>query len=158
MSQTEIRSVLVPITDAELLLPNASIAEIVGYSRPEPIEQAPAWLLGNILWHGWQVPVVSFGMLIEQEASEDREGARICITKALTSNERMPYIGILAQGFPRLVTVTESSLSEVPDSSIHMATAGKAIIGDREAWIPELDRVGQLVAHAAFGTLPLAGV
>src|SRR6056297_4102144 len=157
MSETEIRSVLVPITDAELLLPNASIAEIVGYTRPEPIEQAPEWLLGNIVWHGWQVPVASFGMLIEQVASEDREGARICITKALTSNERMPYIGILAQGFPRLVTVTEASLSEVPDSSTHIAIAGKAIIGDREAWVPDLDRIGQLVAHAAFGALPISG-
>ena len=38
MSETEIRSVLVPVTEAELLVPNASIAEIVGYTTPEPIE------------------------------------------------------------------------------------------------------------------------
>ncbi|HMB38364.1 MAG TPA: chemotaxis protein CheW [Wenzhouxiangellaceae bacterium] len=157
MSETEIRSVLVPVTDAELLMPNASIAEIVGYTSPEPIEQAPEWLLGNILWHGWQVPVVSFGMLTEQLETESAEGAKICVSKSLISNERMPYIGILAQGFPRLVTVTESALSEVPDSSTHIAIAGKAIIGDREAWVPDLDRIGQLVAHAAFGALPISG-
>lgn len=157
MSETEIRSVLVPVTEADLLLPNASIAEIVGYSSPEPIEQAPEWLLGNILWHGWQVPVASFAMLTEQQHSEPVEGAKICVTKSLIDNERMPYIGLLAQGFPRLVTVTETALTEVPDSSTHIATAGKVIIGDREAWLPDLDRVGQLVAHAAFGALPLSG-
>lgn len=156
MSETEIRSVLVPVTDAELLLPNASIAEIVGYTTPDPIDQAPEWLLGNILWHGWQVPVVAFGVLTEQQEREPIEGAKICVTKSLIDNERMPYIGILAQGFPRLVTVTESALTEVPDSSTHIATAGKAIIGDREAWVPDLDRIGQLVAHAAFGALPLS--
>lgn len=156
MSETEIRSVLVPVTEAELLLPNASIAEIVGYTAPEPIEQAPEWLLGNILWHGWQVPVVSFGVLTEQQESESVEGAKICVSKSLIDNERMPYIGILGQGFPRLVTVTESALTEVPDSSTHIAIAGKAIIGDREAWVPDLDRIGQLVAHAAFGALPIA--
>jgi chemosensory pili system protein ChpC len=157
MSETEIRSVLVPVTGAELLVPNASIAEIVGYTTPEPIEQAPDWLLGNILWHGWQVPVVSFGMLTEQLETESVEGAKICVSKSLTNNERMPYIGILAQGFPRLVTVTESALTEVPDASTHISIAGKAIIGDREAWVPDLDRIGQLVAHAAFGALPVSG-
>jgi len=157
MSETEIRSVLVPVTDAELLVPNASIAEIVGYTSPEPIDQAPEWLLGNILWHGWQVPVVSFGMLTEQQQGESVEGAKICISKSLIDNERMPYIGILAQGFPRLVTVTGDTLTEVPESSSHIAIAGKAIIGDREAWVPDLDRIGQLVAHAAFGALPISG-
>lgn len=157
MSETEIRSVMVPVTDAELLVPNASIAEIVGYTAPEPIEQAPEWLLGNILWHGWQVPVVSFGMLTEQLEDESVEGAKICISKSLIDNDRMPYIGLLSQGFPRLVTVTESALTEVPDSSTHIAIAGKAIIGDREAWVPDLDRIGQLVAHAAFGALPVSG-
>ncbi|MGK7294680.1 MAG: chemotaxis protein CheW [Candidatus Wenzhouxiangella sp. M2_3B_020] len=156
MPETEIRSVMVPVTDAELLLPNAAVAEIVGYSTPEPIEQAPAWLLGNVLWHGWQVPVISYGVLTEQLESETVEGAKICVTKSLISNERMPYIGILAQGFPRLVTVTEPALTEVPESSTHIATAGKVIIGDREAWVPDLDRIGQLVAHAAFGALPVS--
>ena len=157
MAETEIRSVMVPVTEAELLLPNASIAEIVAYSQPEPIDQAPEWLLGNVLWHGWQVPVLTFGVLIEAQDAEPIEGAKICITKSLIENERMPYIGILAQGFPRLVTVTEAALSEVPGSSSHIALAGKVVIGDREAWVPDLDRIGQLVAHAAFGALPVAG-
>ena len=157
MAQTEIRSVLVPVTEAELLLPNASIAEIVAFSQPAPIDQAPEWLLGNVLWHGWQVPVLAFGVLTEAQEVEPVDGAKICITKSLIENERLPYIGILAQGFPRLVTVTEAALTEVPDSSTHIAVAGKAIIGDREAWVPDLDRIGQLVAHAAFGALPIAG-
>lgn len=157
MPDTEIRSVLVPVTEAELLLPNASIAEIVAYSKPEAIDQAPEWLLGNVLWHGWQVPVVAFGTLTERHEAESVEGAKICITKSLIENDRMPYVGLLAQGFPRLVTVTEAALTEVPDSSAHIAIAGKVIIGDREAWVPDLDRIGQLVAHAAFGALPVAG-
>lgn len=157
MPETEIRSVLLPVTEAELLVPNASIAELVAYSAPTPIDQAPDWLLGNVLWHGWQVPVVAFGVLTEAQQVEPVEGAKICVTKSLIENDRMPYIGILAQGFPRLVTVTEAALTEVPGSSGHIAVAGKAIIGGREAWVPDLDRIGQLVAHAAFGALPVAG-
>ena len=156
MAETEIRSVMAPVTDGELLLPNASVAEIVGYGQPEPIDRAPDWLLGNVLWHGWQVPVISFGVLTEQFESESGGGAKICVTKSLISDERMPFIGIVAQGFPRLVTVTASVLTEVPDSSSHIAIAGKVLVGDREAFVPDLDRIGQLVAHAAFGALPVS--
>lgn len=155
MSESEVRSVMIPVTDAELLLPNASVAEIVGYSDPEPIEQGPEWLMGNVLWHGWQVPVVSFGVLTEQQDRESVEGAKICITKSLVHSDRLPYIGLLAQGFPRLVTITESNLTEVPDASGHISIAGQAIVGDREAWVPDLDRIAQLVAHAAYGALPV---
>ena len=155
MSETEIRSVLVPVTDDELLLANANIAEIVGYVDPDPIDQGPEWLLGNVLWHGWQVPVVSFGMLTEHQQNEPTDSAKICITKSLVHSDRLPYIGLLAQGFPRLVTVTESTLVEVPDASNHIAIAGKVIIGDREAWVPDMDRIAQLVAQAAYGALPV---
>ncbi|NKI35664.1 chemotaxis protein CheW [Wenzhouxiangella sp. XN79A] len=155
MNEAEIRSVLIPITEGELLVPNASIAEVVAYAEPEPFDQGPAWLLGNVLWHGWQVPVVSFGALTEQQEVEPTEQAKLCITKSLVHNDRLPYIALLAQGFPRLVTITESTLSEVPDSSRHIAIAGAAVVGDRQAWVPDLDRIAQLVAHAAYGALPV---
>mgnify|MGYP000561553584 CR=1 FL=1 len=155
MSDTEVRSVLVPIVGTELLLPNASIAEIVAYTEPAPIADAPAWVLGNVLWHGWQVPVISFGVLTERHSEEPVDEARICIIKSLVVNQKMPYIGILAQGFPRLVTVTEAGLTEVPEPDSHIAIAGHCVLGDREAVIPDLDRIGQLAAHAAYGALPV---
>jgi len=156
MADAEVRSVLVPITGDELLLPNASIAEIVAFVTPTPIDQAPDWLLGNILWRGWQVPVMAFATLIGADTVENTQSAKVCVTKSLTNNQRMPYVGVLAQGFPRLVTVTESALTEVEQAEGHIAVAGRVIIGDRQATLPDLDRLAQLIAHAAFGTLPTA--
>lgn len=155
MSDSEVRSVLVPIVGTELLLANASIAEIAGYSKPMPIANAPDWLLGSIQWHGWQVPIISFGALTETQPGEPVDEARICIIKSLVVNQKMPYVGILTQGFPRLVTVTEAGLTEIPESDTHIAIAGHCVLGDREAVIPDLDRIGQLVAHAAYGALPV---
>jgi chemosensory pili system protein ChpC len=155
MSETEIRSVVVPLTGVQILIPNATVAEVVGYASPDPIPDAPEWLLGSFLWRGWQVPLISFAALTEQTESESVEGARMCITKTLIDNERMPYIAVLAQGFPRLTTITQDNLTEVPSESNPIAVAGKAIIGDMEVVIPDLDRLGHLVAHAAFGALPL---
>lgn len=157
MTETEIRSILIPVTGGDLLLPNANIAEIVAYSAPEKMDQAAEWILGNVIWHGWQVPVISLPVLTEQVESESVDDAKICISKCLVNNERLPYIGILAQGFPRLVTITEALMTEIPDGGKHIAIAGEVLIGDRQAILPDLNRIGQLVAHAVYGTLPLAG-
>ena len=91
----------------------------------------------------------------EKASLEISSKAKICITKSLVHSDRLPYIGLLAQGFPRLVTITESTLVEVPDASNHIAVAGQVLVGDREAWVPDMDRIAQLVAHAAYGALPV---
>lgn len=155
MADTEIRSVMVPLTGTQILIPNATVAEVVSYTNPEPISGAPEWLLGTFVWRGWQVPMISFANLTETTESESVNGARLCITKTLINNERMPYIAILAQGFPRLTTITEDNLTEVPTESKPIAVAGRVIVDSTEAVIPDLDRLGHLVAHAAFGALPL---
>ncbi len=155
MSETEVRSVVVPLSGVQILIPNATVAEVVGYAEPDPVPDAPDWLFGTFLWRGWQVPLISFARLTEFADHESVEGARMCITKTLIDNDRMPYIAVLAQGFPRLTTVTPDNLTEVPSESNPIAVAGKAIIGDMEVVVPDLDRLGHLVAHAAFGALPL---
>ncbi len=156
MPDTEIRSVMVPVTGADLLLPNATVAEMVGYTEPDPIPEAVDWVLGTILWHGWQVPVISFSGLIEEaDSGEKLENARICILKTLIDTNRMPYMAIITQGHPRLVTVTEDNLEEIPSDANPIAVAARVQVEDSEAVIPDLDRLGHLVAHAAFGALPL---
>ncbi|MFU8830846.1 MAG: chemotaxis protein CheW [Wenzhouxiangella sp.] len=157
MAETEIRSVMVPLTGTHILIPNATVAEVVGFIDPEPVSGAPDWLLGTFVWRGWQVPLISFANLTEHAGKESTNGARLCITKTLVASERMPYIAILAQGFPRLTTVTEDNLVEVPADSKPIAVAGRVIIDSTEVIIPDLDRLGHLVAHAAFGSLPLTG-
>ncbi len=50
----DIRGVLIAVTGARVLLPNATVAEVITYSPPDPIEGAPAWMLGRIRWRGWR--------------------------------------------------------------------------------------------------------
>ena len=62
-SNDEIRGVLLQAGEERVLLPNATVAEVLARVPVEPIADAPAWLPGQILWHGWQVPLVSFTRL-----------------------------------------------------------------------------------------------
>ena len=51
---TDIRGVLISVTGGKMLLPNASVAEVITYSDPEPVVGAPAWLLGRARWRARQ--------------------------------------------------------------------------------------------------------
>ncbi len=155
MSDGEIRSVIVPLTGLEVLIPNATVAEITNYSEPQPLSDTPPWMLGNFLWRGWQVPLISFAVLTEAATAENTANARVCVLKSLISNARMPYFAVLAQAFPRLTTITASELVEVSSDINPIAVAGRVILDEREVVVPDLDRLGHLVAHAAFGALPV---
>lgn len=155
MTDAEIRCVIVPMTRVDSIIPNAAIAEVTSYTEPQPVSDTPDWMLGSLLWRGWQVPLVSFAMLIGTAAEEPRTNARVCIIKSLIDNPRMPYFALLAQGFPRLTTVVSGTLVEVPTENNPIAVAGRLIVENTEVVVPDLDRLGHLVAHAAFGALPV---
>ncbi|GAB4194082.1 MAG: chemotaxis protein CheW [Wenzhouxiangellaceae bacterium] len=155
MSEQEIRSVLIPASGGDLLLPNASVAEVVGLAEISPVPNAANWLVGTMLWHGWEIPLVNYGLLARTTESDAGDANRVAIIKALSAPARMPYMGFLCRGFPRLVTVTAASLVAIPDRTNVIGVLGHAILQDREVILPDLDRTSQLVAHAAFGALPI---
>ena len=75
----EIRGVMVPVTDGRVLLPNATVAEVISYTTPDPIAGAPAWLLGRLSWRGWRLPLVSLPILTGRLADESRMNARVAV-------------------------------------------------------------------------------
>jgi len=155
MSAADLRCVLVPVTGADLLLPNAAIAEVADFSTPEPISDAPSWLAGMILWRGWQVPLIKYSLLAGLSDQEDIGSTRLCVLKSLMGSERMPYVALLAQGFPRLTTIDDSSLTEIENTGSTTGIAGMAILEDSKVIVPDLDELAQLAIHAAFGAAPL---
>lgn len=66
----DIRGVMIAVTGARALLPNATVAEVITYSPPDPVDGAPAWMLGRIRWRGWRLPVISYARMI---GSADRK-------------------------------------------------------------------------------------
>jgi len=42
-----------------MLLPNAAVAEIIGYQDPAAVESGPNWLLGLMSWRGISLPLIS---------------------------------------------------------------------------------------------------
>ena len=53
-SNDEIRGVLIQAGEYRLLLPNATVAEVLTRAPVEPVADMPDWLPGRIDWHGWR--------------------------------------------------------------------------------------------------------
>ena len=104
-SNDEIRGVLVQSGDDRLLLPNATIAEVLSRAPIMPIEGAPAWLAGAIDWHGWRVPLVAFARLTGLGGETAQANNKIVVLKALGGRAELPYYALLTPSFPRLVLV-----------------------------------------------------
>ena len=144
-----IRGVLIQVADARLLLPNATIAEVLSFSEPDPIADAPDWLLGRIRWRGWQLPLVGFSRFTGTGHDEGGLGSKVIVLKALGGDPKHPYIALLTQGFPRLVTVAESALQAVDDGDeLPEGVLARVRLNEDEALLPDLAALEQHVTHA----------
>lgn len=148
--QNDIRGVLIGVTGARLLLPNASVAEVITYSLPEPVPNAPEWLYGRIRWRGWRLPLVSFSKLAGLTGTESELGAKVVVLKALGGNPRQPYFAMLTQGFPRLVTVPADQLFESAGEGgeLPRGVLQAVMLRDDEAVIPDLAAIEAMVVEA----------
>ncbi|MBT2143343.1 MULTISPECIES: chemotaxis protein CheW [unclassified Rhodanobacter] len=136
----EIRCVLVPVGNLRLLLPNATIAEVITQSTPEPVAGAPAWLLGRIAWRGWRVPLVSFTELAGTEEGDAELSVRVAVLKALGGNPKLPFIAVLTQGFPRLTTLNAELIIPTHDGKpLPPGVRAHVLVRDDVAMIPDLE-------------------
>ncbi|MDH5444756.1 MAG: chemotaxis protein CheW [Gammaproteobacteria bacterium] len=102
-----VHCLMIPLTTDILLLPNAAIAEVIAARQPDVVEGTPNWFLGHVDWREYKVPVIAFETLngdVEGEVAINKQG-RIAIMNTLNGNTRLPYIGIMTQGIPRLQVV-----------------------------------------------------
>ncbi|MEG3191155.1 chemotaxis protein CheW [Lysobacter sp. D1-1-M9] len=146
----DIRGVLIQIAGARLLLPNATIAEVLSYAPPEPIgEAAPDWLLGRIRWRGWQLPLVAFSQLAGIGPEQAGLGSKVIVLKALGGDAKAPYFAMLTQGFPRLVTVSRDGLVvDNSDQALPQGVQSRVMLNQDDAFVPDLEAIETLVGNA----------
>ena len=142
----DIRGVLIQIGGGRLLLPNATIAEVLSYAEPESGESSTDWLLGRMRWRGWQLPLIAFSRLAGIGEETPGLGSKVIVLKALGGDSRIPYFAILTQGFPRLVTVARSALEvEADESNLPVAIQARVRLNGEPALLPDLLQIEQLL-------------
>lgn len=144
----DIRGVLIQIAGAQLLLPNAATVEVLSYADPDPVEHAPDWLLGQIRWRGWRLPLVSYARIAGTHTPGSPVGTKVIVLKALGGDPRMPYFALVAQGFPRLVTITRENMivATAHDETLPDGIRLRVMFNDDVALVPDLDGTERMLA------------
>lgn len=151
MSKSEIRTIMAALTKGHVLLPSSAVGEVAAFTEPEPFKQGPDWLLGELAWHGWQVPVIDYLRLIDDQAGDAvTRKSRILIIKTLGESTQVNYIGLVIQGLPKLKTVTAETLVEKQGKNLPKALFSNVSIDDMPAMIPELGYLTSIVEQAAY--------
>ena len=150
----EVRGVLIQIGQERLLLPNATVAEVLARVAVAPIEGAPEWLPGSIEWHGWNVPLVAFARLagLKEEPPTDRNN-RVVVLKALGGDQALPYFGLLTASFPQLASVPRDSLlADASEEDLPRGVQMRVLLGEQNAMLPDLVAVEQMIGEALAAT------
>jgi chemosensory pili system protein ChpC len=141
-SNDEIRGVLIQAGNDRVLLPNATVAEMMSKVAVEPIADCPAWLVGQIAWHGWQVPLMSFARLSGSGDETVSNNNKVVVLKALSGNVNRPYIALLTQTFPQLISVPRDGLlADASEETLPQVVHMRVLLGEQSALLPDLDAV-----------------
>jgi len=147
----DIRGVLIQVTGGRLLLPNATIAEVMSFADPEPVANTPDWLLGRIRWRGWQLPLIAFSRLSGIADEKGGLGSKVVVLKALSGDVKAPYFALLTQGFPRLVTVSQDTVvadGGHDDEALPAGVQARVLLNEDNALLPDLERVEAMIGEA----------
>jgi len=151
MTDKEIRTIMAPLKNGYAMLPASAVAEVMNFTSPKPLKQAPVWLLGELAWHGWQVPVISYERLMNTDGNESTTSkARILIIKTLGESTLVNYIGLVIQGLPRLKKVSAVTLVEKQTGTLPETVFSEVSIDDLQAVIPRLGKLTRIVEQAAY--------
>ena len=150
----EIRGVLIQAGQERVLLPNATVAEVMSRVTVEPLADMPRWMVGRIDWYGRKVPLLSFARLSGMGEEPTALNNKVIVLKALGGNPVLPYFALLTASFPQLISVPRDGLladasEDVLPDGVHM----RVLLGEQSALLPDLDaieaQVGQALAAAA---------
>ncbi|TXI49994.1 MAG: chemotaxis protein CheW [Lysobacter sp.] len=149
-SVDEVRGVLIQIVGGQVLLPNASTVEVLSYAEPDPVENAPNWMLGRIRWRGWRVPMIAYSRMVGVGSESSTIGTKVVMLKALGGDPKLPYFALLAQGFPRLVTIGRDSLivDTAEDETLPESVRTRVMFNDAPALVPDLDAIERMISDA----------
>lgn len=136
---TEIASLLIPIDQRVLLVPNVSVAEIAPLSLVIPVQNAPSWYLGNCTWREQTVPLLSFEVLNGAPKPSVNTRSRFAVINTTGQHDALPFIAILTQGLPRLARVTPNEISEQPEADKSEFDLMHVIWDDELAVIPDIE-------------------
>lgn len=139
----EVASLLVPTANTMLLLPHASVAEIVPVGQIIGVDNAPPWLLGQFVWRELDLPLISLEVINGHERPAVGSRSRIAVLNTTGRSEALGFLAILTQGLPRLARVSAEELAVAEQTAPGPFDKLPVVWAGEEAVIPDIGKLEQ---------------
>lgn len=142
----KVRSLWVPIRDANLLLPNVAVAEISSYRVPSRLPEMPEWCLGTVKWQGDDIPVISIEAVCGLSQQSNPVFSRLMIMNSVRPDSQVSHYAIVTAGLPGLIQFGQDTADQVePCANDGLKCIVR--IGNEDAIIPDLDFLQELLEN-----------
>jgi len=142
----EIKCTILKINGDELLMPSASIAEIMPIKNIINVANKPGWMLGYLDWRGHSVPLISFetmgGVRMPSLATGNVKAA---VLFSIGDDSDFPYVSILVSDAPKSINVTKEDLVPNKEEVSHPAIDQKVMMTDGNYSIVNLEKLELIV-------------
>ena len=141
-SETELATLLIPVSGRQLILPNVTVAEIIPFVEPQLEDDVPTWFLGRFTWRSQQIPLISFEAINEEPFLSQHRQRRIAVLNGLVGDQ-LPFCGIVTEGAPRLMRVMPDEIVNDESQSVGPAEIARVVVSGEPAAIPNVEFIQQ---------------
>jgi len=138
----QIHALALPTRAGTLLVPSATIAEVVNVPVLGTLPLSPPWVIGTVGWRSLAVPVVSFEAIMGGSPAAPMATSKAVVFYPLSGRSQWEFFAILSAGEPRPQSVDGGAIAlargELPQSPY--VAAGLKFNG-QPMWIPNLDEL-----------------
>ena len=145
--------ILLPLGGSELLLPKSIVKEVVYKPTIQKVDEGDQsdWLIGEIEWEDFIVPLISFDQLCNQPRVSKTSQFRAVICYAIEKVDLFPYYAIEVQSIPRpLILDSRALFNHEGMMSKHSEVISNHVkIGSKELAIPNFEKLESILATRA---------
>ena len=136
-----VRCMLLPLSSISLLIPNSTVAEIVGYSSPKSLAGSSEWFSGVVLWRGVYVPVVKVEEMCAIDTAPVGARSRFAMLYNPNKDDDLPYLGIHIQDIPRAYLAEVENMESGSDDGLSQYLLSRVDDDQHSRFIPNLDTI-----------------
>jgi chemosensory pili system protein ChpC len=140
-----IPSMLIPLKQHYLLLPNATIAEVIPMPHFSIVANKPDFWVGQYTWHGQELAIIDLEKMVENDINGAENANKLCIIYSINTDNAINAYAIPCFGAPQLIHLNESALKLLAqgDESIYLYC--RTQIANKIAYIPNLDSLEKTI-------------
>ena len=138
---------LLPLGSNDVLLPKSIVKEVVYKPTLNTYDEEDDWLIGDIEWKDYVIPVVSFERICNQPRVTKSKHIRAVICHVIENAETFPLYAIEVQSIPRPLILDSRALytHEGMMSKYSELISYYVKIGSKELAIPNFQKLEEIL-------------